>query len=630
MNLIERIGEIKNSDKSVLGGKAYWLDRLKKLGYTVSEGYCLSKDLFHIFLQENQISLKESIGGNIFKYDEIRGLLYKTPFSDSMQKELLQVYNSLKKPLIVRSSAAAEDSENYSCAGLFTSIGSVNDFETFLNAVKRCWISSFNDTIDICAKREDYAISLLVQEELTCDCGGVAFSMNPITGNVNEVMLENCEEGPKQVVTGAGKIEQRIINKNQIEPGDAWYQRVSVLLPELEEILGTYVDMEWILLNDVLFVLQVRPITTVQELKLPILDVEDERALNMPLNNLLKIHSRWLEKKIPVRKICQKNNINIGRFCYWFRKYDPQGETLEHLVQSLTDNETFEIYDGQKITAVNRENVTKLALASEYNALRISETVTTNYCSFSSIMGDKCYIEVAKGGFTAFYSGEFEVTKYIVDENGIILTAEEKYFEEEYYYSGKAWEKRPLEKQLVQLSHETIIQIVHLTKCLNDNFNNVRAEWILNDKGVYLFDVSVEKGQLTKGYGNTSILSTGTQKGPVRILPDARIFNQYIKHVSVRMGYDLSEIEEKESIVVIKKELNILDGDIIVCEYPNEKLSVLLDTAKGFIFERGSLLCHFAIILRERKIPAVIVPNALSVFKEGQMVEIRNDKVTVL
>lgn len=96
MNLIERIGEIKNSDKSVLGGKAYWLDRLKKLGYTVSEGYCLSKDLFHIFLQENQISLKESIGGNIFKYDEIRGLLYKAPFSDSMQKELLQVYNSLK------------------------------------------------------------------------------------------------------------------------------------------------------------------------------------------------------------------------------------------------------------------------------------------------------------------------------------------------------------------------------------------------------------------------------------------------------------------------------------------------------------------------------------------------------
>ena len=82
--------------------------------------------------------------------------------------------------------------------------------------------------------------------------------------------------------------------------------------------------------------------------------------------------------------------------------------------------------------------------------------------------------------------------------------------------------------------------------------------------------------------------------------------------------------------MVIKKELNILDGDIIVCEYPNEKLSVLLDTAKGFIFERGSLLCHFAIILRERKIPAVIVPNALSVFKEGQMVEIQNDKVTVL
>ena len=48
MKLIERIGEINNSDKSVLGGKAYWLDCLKKLGYTVSEGYCLSRFVSYI------------------------------------------------------------------------------------------------------------------------------------------------------------------------------------------------------------------------------------------------------------------------------------------------------------------------------------------------------------------------------------------------------------------------------------------------------------------------------------------------------------------------------------------------------------------------------------------------------
>ena len=89
------------------------------------------------------------------------------------------------------------------------------------------------------------------------------------------------------------------------------------------------------------------------------------------------------------------------------------------------------------------------------------------------------------------------------------------------------------------------------------------------------------------------------------------------------------QMEADERIKKIKDSLYIDEGDIVVCEYPNEKLAVILDKAKGFIFERGSLLCHFAIILRERHIPAVVYPNALDRIKDSQMVSISDGEVKI-
>ena len=96
------------------------------------------------------------------------------------------------------------------------------------------------------------------------------------------------------------------------------------------------------------------------------------------------------------------------------------------------------------------------------------------------------------------------------------------------------------------------------------------------------------------------------------------------------MGYQLLQIEADDRIQKIKDSLYINEGDIVVCEYPNEKLAVILDKAKGFIFERGSLLCHFSIILRERHIPAVVYPKALERIKDSQMVSISDGEVKIV
>jgi phosphoenolpyruvate-protein kinase (PTS system EI component) len=64
-----------------------------------------------------------------------------------------------------------------------------------------------------------------------------------------------------------------------------------------------------------------------------------------------------------------------------------------------------------------------------------------------------------------------------------------------------------------------------------------------------------------------------------------------------------------------------------VAEYPKRTLAVLLDDVAGFVFERGSILCHLAIILRERGVPAVILEDAREQLCQATQVYIDNSQV---
>lgn len=634
MNNIERLGNIHNSSIQELGGKIYWLDFLKKKGYKVSEGYSIPKCFFEQFISENEIDINNYKNKLVFKYDEIRQTIYKNNFSKVMKNKLYKVFLSLTCPLIVRSSSSYEDMEDYSCAGMFTSVNNVKNFDEFLNAIKICWISTFNESIDYYMNHSrDFAISLLVQEELNYEVGGVAFSVNPISGNANEILIESSKSGPKGVVSGDGEIDNILVSKYEETKHKPIILEIKQSLLALEEYFDNYVDMEWLFDGKTLYILQARPVTTIEKNEQKYIDVDDDVAMTFQLKNLVKLHSRWLEKKKKVRKCCKENGIKVGGFYYWFRDNDPEADSINELLNLMPNARSCEVYDGKDVLLVPKENVKETVQNHTANVLRIAESVPTQYCGFASIIDDKYYIEVAKGGFTAFYSGEFEVTKYVIDSNGNKESFDEKYFNEEYYYDRKWWTKRSIEPILVSLSNESISEsiseIIDITSIINKKFENTRIEWILNENGVYLFDITVENESLLSQYGEGKIISEGKCKGRTKVLKDITVFNDYIDNVSIRMGYELLQIEADDSIKKIKDSLLIEKGDIVVCEYPNEKLAVILDKVKGFIFERGSLLCHFAIILRERHIPAVVYPNALERIKDGQMIFIIDGNVKI-
>ncbi|MBI2530419.1 MAG: hypothetical protein HYW05_04735 [Candidatus Diapherotrites archaeon] len=71
------------------------------------------------------------------------------------------------------------------------------------------------------------------------------------------------------------------------------------------------------------------------------------------------------------------------------------------------------------------------------------------------------------------------------------------------------------------------------------------------------------------------------------------------------------------------------EAEIILAEAPQIELTPLVSSAKGFIFRKGALLAHFAVILRERRMPAFIVGNLIDSL-EGKRVVMKQSEPYLL
>lgn len=620
------IGKIEYPNQNELGGKVYWLDNLKKKGFRIPRGFVIEKTIFYDFLEQNGIDISGLVE-KVFRYDRVRSQVYEGTFTDEQVEYLKNIFDALNKPIIVRSSGNQEDSSVTSCAGLYTSIPQVQDFPRFLEVIKLCWIASFSEMLDqILGEDREYGISLLVQEEYTAELGGVAFSVNPVTNNYNEVVIESSSIGPTAAVEGKGMIQRYQMPRDGEKDIEEMHDQVRRTVLQIEEIMGKPVDMEWLFAKNQLYIIQSRPVTTVSLVeKVAYLSVDNPETLKHNLKNCTKINSRWLDKKDIVRQVCLKSGVKVGKFFYYWKENDMAHKGLLEVLQQI-ETPMLELMDGENAHLVDKEKAITVIQEMEVPVIRIGESVPTFIAGFSTIVDDTVYFEAVKGGFSGFYKGDFEPTKYVVKLDGTVVQSNIQTFTSEYVLESEMWSKKLINPYRLEFSSEQIEQIIQLTKVLTEAFNEVRTEWILNDNGIYLFDVTIEHSSMETVYCDGNVISAGKCDGVVSILDNINIMDPYAEHISIRMGQAFNEIAEKKELNEFIQTLN-LKNKIIVCDYPKENLALLLGEVKGFVFERGSLLCHFGIILRERGIPALIMKDAKKILNEGMKLSIHNEKI---
>ncbi len=251
-------------EHSYLGGKAYNLALLHNQGFRVPDG---------IILEE----------------------IPQTP--DSWDELLEWWKRNDNRPLAVRSSAKAEDSNQTSFAGQNSSFLNVLSEEELRQAVLDCFQSINNKASQVygdhfIGKDRDRGMNVVIQLMVDAKAAGVYFSKDP-RGLQKSWILEAIEGLGEDLVSGK-RTPQIYSNEKYPESENAHLSKEQVdeinrMGQSVKQILDTEIDIEWAIdKKDRLFLLQARPITTID----PESDAKDVHAIGEEeLERLRKTHS---------------------------------------------------------------------------------------------------------------------------------------------------------------------------------------------------------------------------------------------------------------------------------------------------------------------------------------------------
>jgi pyruvate,water dikinase len=276
---------IKVNDRNALetkfsGGKGYGLARLVKYGYPVPSTFIIKAPIFKELLYHNRISMIDVRSSSREEIEDFRDLILRADFPPRLYSDLVKAFDKLKKPVAVRSSMVGEDSMLVSCAGQLDTFLEIDSFNSFIDSIKRCYASVFNERLRSYMKecREKIRqtvpeMAIVLQEMVKTTAAGIAFSADPISGQ-RGVLIEAVRGSGKKLVDGKVnpdryRIDARgvVSEYSLIEKGNpvlhkSQISKVNKYIMKLALQMKMPVDVEWAFDKNTLYLLQVRPITS--------------------------------------------------------------------------------------------------------------------------------------------------------------------------------------------------------------------------------------------------------------------------------------------------------------------------------------------------------------------------------
>ncbi len=229
--------DVRNVDVSIVGGKNASLGEMIFSGLPVPPGFAVTAFSYERYIQEKKIAeqiykiIKETVTNpnDPKQYDvaskKIRELIEKTPMPMDIEDAIRSAYKDLNKRLelkntfvAVRSSATAEDLPDASFAGQQETYLNVKGADDLIDKVRKCWSSLFTPRAIFYRNEKGFPhekvfISVGVQKMVNSGCAGVMFTINPVTGNRDEIVIEGNYGLGETVVSGAVNPDDFVVDK---------------------------------------------------------------------------------------------------------------------------------------------------------------------------------------------------------------------------------------------------------------------------------------------------------------------------------------------------------------------------------------------------------------------------------
>ena len=322
----------------MVGGKGANLGEMTKAGFPVPNGFGITVHSYDLFMEENRISqeiyktLRATDVSNSEQLSwaskKIQKLIQTSDIPETVANEIIRAYKKLsgpfKKALVaVRSSATAEDLPGTSFAGQQASLLNIKGEANLLEATKECWASLFTARSIFYRTQnkiphENVKIAVMVQKMVQSDVSGVMFTVNPVTNEKEQIIIEAVWGLGEMIVQGSVVPDRYIVQKqtHDILAKEISDQAISLIkvgsenkeveipikkrssqkISDVEVVKLALIgenlqkhyyfpqDVEWAKEGNKIYIVQTRPITTLKKAAISSLESDgDLKSVGSPI-----------------------------------------------------------------------------------------------------------------------------------------------------------------------------------------------------------------------------------------------------------------------------------------------------------------------------------------------------------
>jgi len=225
--LILWFDDLRKGDIPLVGGKNANLGEMLQAGIPVPPGFAVTAYAYNKFIKETGLAekiyktIEETVTAvsNPQQFEkaskEIRKLIEATHMPRDIETAIAKAYTLLSKRtksaealVAVRSSATAEDLPDASFAGQQETYLNVAGAKELVEKTVKCWSSLFTPRAIFYRtekgfKHEQVLISVGVQKMVNAKAAGVIFTINPVTGESDQIVIEANWGIGESVVSGS-------------------------------------------------------------------------------------------------------------------------------------------------------------------------------------------------------------------------------------------------------------------------------------------------------------------------------------------------------------------------------------------------------------------------------------------
>jgi len=662
-----------NKDKvDLAGGKGASLGEMNQAGIPVPPGFVVISTAFDKFLAETDLGVEaNSILDSVDKQkmhtverasEKIQELILSVNIPDDIAQEIEQEFKKLNAQFVaVRSSATAEDGKENAWAGQLNSYLNTTE-KNLLKNIQKCWASLFTPRAIFYRFEKDLhkqkiSVAVVVQKMVESEKSGIAFSVHPVTQDYNQLIIEAGFGLGEAIVSGSITPDSYVVEKDsgkildinvntqtrglfkKEKGGNEWRElgekgneqvllekeilELSDLIIKIENHYGFPCDIEWAQENGKFYIVQSRPITTLQSNK------KSKETVDFLTNSIFI--KKIVYPFIPV--ICfessmrsYKNNPLQARL--GIKKLPKVIEILNNKFEGWDDNNI------QKITKL--EDIDFVIKESRLNIKKHTQSVNKLLEKNYSKVEVEVFVQSLKE-LDAICTEVYQRYIYFIheffdtdDEDMIKILPEIRielsdFVSKIYLVCDKMIEALANRFEDVPWKTFTYATFEEIIDLLRDNlsvnsFKNINGRSI-----VFVYDggklltiknaVQIEK--ISK-----ILIGQGSDVKEGKIIKGTAVFKGKASGSVLRLSE--SNYERADKILDKKKDY------ILVTPMTRPEIVPFLKKAKAIITNEGGVTCHAAIVARELKIPCIVgTKNATQILRDGDFVEVDADKGVV-